>query len=346
MDLVFSFDSEDFLTPQAADAEKWWADELRARNIRGSFQCVAEMIRALKRTGRDDVIGALGWHEIGFHTNYHSVPPTPPEVLEGKSLAEGIDYILRTETPGIATLCETFGRLPISYCSAGDSWTPATLLAMAARGVKVFCDTRLAEAQGRPIWYCGLLTMHYDLAFDSHFGDDEAEEEKFKQRFNALTANIGDDGVMIVFTHPTRLVTERFWDEIFFGAARVPREQWRAAPLRSPATVQRLQDRCRRLLDWIQAKRDVRFVDYATVSAERDEGRRDLAALLRECGLKLGEAGRLPLREPASQDFLTAQSFARIPYVWPIYPKGFTGESLLRQGRQLAWTAAPSKRRK
>ena len=42
--------------------------------MRGSFQCVAEVIRVLRRKGREDVIEALARHEIGYHTDRHSEP--------------------------------------------------------------------------------------------------------------------------------------------------------------------------------------------------------------------------------------------------------------------------------
>ena len=59
MDLILALDSEDFLTPEAADAELWWATELTSRGLRGSFQVVAELVRALERRGRTDVLDAL-----------------------------------------------------------------------------------------------------------------------------------------------------------------------------------------------------------------------------------------------------------------------------------------------
>ena len=98
--LVISFDTEDYVTPEAADAKKFWAEELTARAMRGSFQCVAEVIRVLRQRRREDVIEALGRHEIGYHTNLHSAPPVPPVALDGVGLAEGIEWVLRREAAG------------------------------------------------------------------------------------------------------------------------------------------------------------------------------------------------------------------------------------------------------
>lgn len=49
-DIIISFDSEDYLTPAAADAELWWAQALSQRGIRGCFQLVGEFVRSLTGT--------------------------------------------------------------------------------------------------------------------------------------------------------------------------------------------------------------------------------------------------------------------------------------------------------
>jgi peptidoglycan/xylan/chitin deacetylase (PgdA/CDA1 family) len=342
MDLIFSFDTEDYLTPEAADAQKWWADELTRRGIRGSFQCVGELIRALRRRGREDVIASIAGHEIGQHTDYHSRPPTHPEALEGTTLAEGVEWVLRTEAPAFETLESTFGRVPISYCSPGDSWTSATLLAMAARGVKVFCNDKLHGDTAAPYWFCGLLTAGYSLAFEGFFRSEGRPSEAFVDAVRAAQARIPGDGVLILYSHPTRLVTSRFWDEPFFRARRAPLAECPAAPRHSDADIQDNKDRCRRWLDWLGGRSDLRIIDFATLYRERPGGRRALQDLLDECGLAPGQEGGLPLRPDAEGAHLSAASLAGLSYTWPVYPEGFTGKKLLAQTRALAWTSAPA----
>lgn len=345
MDLLISFDTEDYATPEAADATLWWAQQLSARGIRGCFQLVGEVVRKLRRTGREDVISALAAHEVDFHTDYHSVHPTHAEAAEKMTLAEAVAWVLRTEAPCLQTLHETFARVPVSYCQPGGSWTPATLLALASAGLKVFCDSPFRPATGGPLWYAGMLCCRYDLAFDSHFAEDDAEEQRFKERFEERAAEVGPDGVLCVYTHPMMIVTADFWDRAYFKGRQVPPEKCPPAPLRPPAHAARLKDRCRRLLDWLKARPGVRWVDYATVYAERAQGRRDLQALLDECGLRPGEAGELPLREPDGSTYLKAEAFAGLKYQWGVFPEGFTGQALLAQARLLAWTSAPAQRR-
>ena len=43
----------------------------------------AEKARVLEKRGRRDVIQALSRHAIGYHSNFHSVHPTPAEYPAG-----------------------------------------------------------------------------------------------------------------------------------------------------------------------------------------------------------------------------------------------------------------------
>jgi len=344
MDLLISFDTEDFATPESMDAALFWVRELDARGIRGCFQLVGEVVRRAHSTGREDLLTALASHEIDFHTDYHSVHPTHPEAVENMSLEQGMRWVLQHEAPCFEALYRTFGRAPVSYCKPGDSWTPATLLAMGAAGIEVFCDSPFNPAPGRPLWYGGMLCCTYDLAFDSFYADNDAEEARFKAEFEKRSAPMGDGGVMCVYTHPNMLVTRAFWDEAYFKGRQYPPEQCPPAPLRAPEKIGKLKDRVRRLLDWLKARPGVRWVDYATVYAEHSRKRRNLAALLDECGLKPGEEGRLPLREPDGTTYLKAEAFRSMKYTWPIYPAEFTGRALFDQARLLAWTSGKAER--
>lgn len=341
-DLIISFDSEDYLTPQSADAELWWAQALTERGMRGSFQLVGELVRALRRWGRQDVLDAIALHEIGFHTDRHSQPPTHPEAVADLGLRDGIAHVLRSEAPGLATLADAFGRWPVSYCSPGDSWTPATLLAMARMGIEVFCNDKLRGFPRTPHWYCGLLVTSYDLDFQDFYEDGQYEEQAFERMFDALVAQTPDDGVVVLYTHPTRLVTSAFWDEAFAQGRRRAIADCPPAPLRPAAQVARYQERCRRWLDWLASRQDLRCIDFATLVRERGTRRRDLAALLAGNGLPPGGEGDLPLRLSGPEAFMPSAAFDGMEYRWLPYPPGFTGRPLIEQARRLSWTAAPA----
>lgn len=343
-DLIISFDSEDYLTPQAAEAELWWAQALSRRGLRGSFQLVGELVRALQRWDRQDVLDAIANHEIGFHTDRHSQPPTHPEAVQDLSLRDGIAHVLRREAPGLASIAEAFGRWPVSYCSPGDSWTPATLLAMARMGLQVFCNDKLAGFPRTPHWYCGLLVSNYDLDFQDFYEDSRFMPGAFEQRIDELVAATPADGVIVLYTHPTRLVTADFWDQAFAKGRRRAIADCPPAPLRPADEVERYQRRCSGWLDWLTARRDLRNIDFATLHRERSGQRRDLAALLAEHGLPPGAEGDLPLRLSGTEAFMPSAAFDAMRYDWLPYPPGFTGAPLIEQARRLAWTAAAAPR--
>ena len=80
VDVILWFDTEDYLLPADDDAAKRLADMLYERGIRATFKVVGEKARVLEKRGRRDVIDALKKHDIGYHSNFHSVHPAPAEL--------------------------------------------------------------------------------------------------------------------------------------------------------------------------------------------------------------------------------------------------------------------------
>src|SRR5947209_15829970 len=77
INVILWFDTEDYILPASDDAALHVAQFLTRENVRGTFKVVGEKARTLEKRGRTDVIEALKKHEIGFHSNFHSVQPTP-----------------------------------------------------------------------------------------------------------------------------------------------------------------------------------------------------------------------------------------------------------------------------
>lgn len=342
MNLILSFDTEDYITPEAADAEKWWARALTERNLPGSFQCVAELLRAHKRRGREDVLEAIARHEIGYHTEFHSAPPIHPVAVRDLSLEEGIAWVLGHEAAGFAEVVETFERVPVTYCPPGCSWTPASLLAFASLGVRIWTGSAAFTPN---CWYCGLLTQRYDLAVERYYGADEQEEDRrFKQDVEKLFKEAGDSGTVVIMSHPHALIAGEFWDLPFSHGADPVRNGISPAPLRSADEVQRLKDRISRWLDWIVSYPGAEVIDFGEFYAKRalaathKQSRRDLPVLLAESGLKPGEAGRLPLKRPTAETKLPSNASFSFSYGWRVFPEDFDGEPLFDQARSLLWT--------
>jgi len=88
--VILWFDTEDYLLPASDEAAKRVAEILTARGIRGTFKVVGEKARVLERRSRADVIAAIKKHDVGYHSNLHSVHPTPAEYLAECGWLDGI----------------------------------------------------------------------------------------------------------------------------------------------------------------------------------------------------------------------------------------------------------------
>ena len=99
--LIFSFDSEDYITPEAADAEKWWAEAMTRQGITACICMVGELARSLRDQGRRDVVEAIRRHEICYHSDLHSAPPVHAVYLEGMGWEEGLAAVRAREARGL-----------------------------------------------------------------------------------------------------------------------------------------------------------------------------------------------------------------------------------------------------
>src|SRR5213592_2553761 len=95
--VILWFDTEDYIEPAADDAALRIANDLTAAGVRATFKVVGEKARILEKRGRKDVIGALSKHAIGYHSNWHSVHPTPAEYMLPLGFVEGAQEFERRE---------------------------------------------------------------------------------------------------------------------------------------------------------------------------------------------------------------------------------------------------------
>ena len=121
--VILWFDTEDYILPADDDAALHLADFLTREDIRATLRWSGRS----RRTGaakRYDVIAALKKHEIGFHSNWHSVQPSPAMYLSTLGWDEGVAEFDRREGPGRDDVERIFGRAPTCYGQPGSSWGP------------------------------------------------------------------------------------------------------------------------------------------------------------------------------------------------------------------------------
>ncbi|MEM3546788.1 MAG: hypothetical protein QW547_06725 [Candidatus Bathyarchaeia archaeon] len=225
--VIFWFDCEDFVTPESDNALKRLAEILKANNVRGVFKLVGEKLRVLEKRKRFDVIEALKCHEIGYHTDYHSVHPTVAEYLKYMDFEEGALEFIKREGKGVEDIRRIFNVTPSCYGQPGGAWAPHVYLALKLLGISTYLDvTDFIDLDGRPFWYCGILNilnltgsnggiigLNFELGTPGFIEKAIYEFDKIYQRI----LNGQGWGIISIFNHPCTLVTKEFWDAVNFS---------------------------------------------------------------------------------------------------------------------------------
>jgi hypothetical protein len=264
--VVLWFDTEDYVEPAADDAALRIATDLTNANVRATFKVVGEKARVLESRGRTDVIRALSRHAIGYHLNFHSVPPTPSVYLRRLGMLEGAQEFERRERPGVLDIKRIFGVTPICYGQPGSSWGPQAHIALRRLGIPVYLDEGTQVGiNDQPFWYGGVLNI-FNMGkniirpnFDKP-ETNKATYQKFAEAVEQLSNNGG--GVISTYFHPTEFVTTEFWDVVNFrnGEAR-RREDW----VRPHKRTQAEAERCfRTLMEYVDMAKKTPGVHFIT----------------------------------------------------------------------------------
>ena len=269
--VILWFDTEDYLLPADDDATKRLCEMLTQRGIRATFKLVGEKARVLERRGRKDVITALKKHDIGYHSDFHSVHPTPTEYLADCGWQDGIAEFVRREGDGAADVRRILGVKTLScYGQPGSSWGPQTVAALkqigaAPHGVPCYVDegTHVGIA-GKPFWYAGALNVyHMGQNWTRMELHDAAAVEPAKQKVSQIADRLRAEGggLISIFYHPCEWVHREFWDGVNFSrGANPPREQWKAPRQRTAEETESAFQRFGQYVDHIGKIPGVRWV--------------------------------------------------------------------------------------
>ena len=253
MYITLLFDAEDLVDPRSDDATLRIAQIFAEEGAPSTFMVVGEKARLWEQRDRRDIVAALQPHDIGLHTNRHSIHPTVAEYLEGKSWDRGIEEVLAQERPGVQDLLRIFGRMPSCWGRGGSTWGPQVAPALRLMNVPamMYSFTHLGEPRHRLHYFCGVLSYYWDFGgFDAAFSDDQA----FEAAWSEAVEHIGQcvlDGVEwlgLFVCHPTTVRATVFWDRLnFYQCVNTPPEQWRLPEYRSDAEWEVAQRNLRRL---------------------------------------------------------------------------------------------------
>jgi hypothetical protein len=259
------FDTEDFVEPASDDAALRIARDLSSLGVRATFKVVGEKARVLEQRGRWDVVRALSAHEIGYHSNLHSVPPPPAVYLRDLGFVEGAAEFERRESQGARDVERVFGVRPVCYGQPGSSWGPQANAALRRMGIPVYLDEgSQVGLDEQPFWYGGLLYMfnmgRFAMRAPLDGGSVPASYADFDRAAADLAARGG--GAISIYYHPTEFVTTEFWDAVnFANGANPERSGWKRPPRRTEAD----SERCYRVLrDYVAHARSVAGVRFVT----------------------------------------------------------------------------------
>jgi len=238
------FDTEDYIDPISDDAALRIATDLTSQGVHATFKVVGEKARMLEQRHRTDVIQALSKHCIGYHSNWHSVHPTPAEYLRRLGYLEGADEFERREGPGVAEIRRIFGVTPACYGQPGNSWGPQANLALRRMGIPVYLDE--GDPVGldeQPFWYDGMLYV-FNMGRNSFRAElDRGDEDPAAYKtFDAAVARLRAQGggVISIYYHPTEFVHTEFWDAVNFARGAMPeRSAWVLPKRRTPQEAER-----------------------------------------------------------------------------------------------------------
>jgi hypothetical protein len=301
--VVLWFDTEDYIEPAADDAALRIATDLDTLGVRATFKVVGEKARVLESRGRADVIRALSRHDIGYHAENHSIPPTPAVYLRPLGFLEGAEEFERREGQGVFDIQRIFGVTPSCYGQPGSSWGPQCYPALRRLGIPVYLDEAThVGVNSQPFWYGGMLHVFHMGRFVMRASlDDPARLDSAFQQFDQAAAELaqGNGGVISIYYHPTEFVTTEFWDAVNFSHGAGPeRSQWVRPKLRSPENADRAFSILRRYVEHAKSVPGVHFATardlpqlYASAGVPRMETKTARALLAKS--ISFAEAARV-----------------------------------------------------
>ena len=208
--VMFWYDTEDYVCPQADEGTLFHAKLLEEFGFRGNFNVVGFYAQTLVERRRFDVIDALRKHCLGSQTLYHSRHPTICEYTDVADWGEAYRRCLAEESECAGMLKAAFGLDGFDlFVPPGTSVTPVAMYVYADMGVTFYgggMDVFGDDKTDRLAWYCNMLHVPYHAV----------------PRDNDTLAS---RKLTVIYTHPNQVVTAQFWDGVNYRGGNLA--EWR-----------------------------------------------------------------------------------------------------------------------
>ena len=261
-EVIFSFDTEDYTNPGSDEAILRLAGALQAEGIRASFNFVAVLAEALVDRGRQDILEALRFHEINYHSYRHSWHPVPAEYSDCPDWDSPYRRLVTEETPGIEVVKKVFQRERLfAAVPPGNCITAQGLYAYAELGLPICVSSfPLRETGGRSIYYCNGVYVENNEFWDSLL---------LKEGLDGIYKRIDQWRTwerLVICMHPNLIFYKTFWDKLNLdGANLVEWGHWRLAECRSPEVIEQFFVNFREAVQALKQDPRFRFITFQDV---------------------------------------------------------------------------------
>src|SRR5579872_2298724 len=258
---------------------------MERHDVKVTFKIVGEKLRELKANGRYDVIEAMGRHDIGYHSNLHSVHPTISEYVGNLEWDEAEELFFQKENPGIEEIRSTYGHDLSCYGHPSLCWVPEAYPALLEWKVGVYLDTTysISPPNERPYYYCNVLNLmglgKKIVPLDASGGPQQLPPEylttlipQIESMYPKLRAS-DEPEILSMYCHPTTYATEEFWDVVNFARGKnPPREKYVRSKLKSPEQTALDLERLEEFVIYLGSLPGARFItasDAREIYADR-----------------------------------------------------------------------------
>lgn len=257
-DIIFSFDTEDFISNDAADAIYREAEVLRKEGVKGGFCIVGLLAKQLIAWGRTDVLEALKYHDILSHSYGHTLHPTINEYTDLEDFEEAYKEVIRQETEGIRLINEfTGGRKIYGACPPGNQKSYVAMYAYGDMGLPIYADTMCDTPDGRGAYYCNIYQTQYTFNLENFLY--RSDEEYMREVLDSLA----EKKRAICFTHPNAAMFTEFWDTVnYYKENKCEFGQWKECERRPVEDTEKYYDSIAKFIRMIKADGRFRITNY------------------------------------------------------------------------------------
>lgn len=265
--VVFSFDTEDYVSPVSDNAILRLSAILKAEGVKGCFNVVAELAQTLVDRKRFDVIESLEGHEVDYHSYRHSWHPTIVEYSDTEIWEEGYQKFLEEESKGIQIVKNVFKRDKLwASIPPGNCISSQAIYGYVELGVNVYSGSVFKGTSGKGIWFCNALNLENNCYIDNILhGKGLAEVGENLENWSRWDR-------LVICCHPNLIYHNEFWDALNFNGSNMTKwGEWTIPAQRPEHEIEKYYDDFRETIRILKDDSRFEFVTYEDIWKEQQK---------------------------------------------------------------------------